>query len=114
MKLETHAGTYANPASADDIARAVRGLTKVGEAYVVLDDESAVETYVQAAGTVDEDFIIERRDGRAGEHYRGDRRVTADELVAMLVGCLQGNTDWRHGVTWHRVRVDFGVANASS
>ena len=72
------------------------------------------ETYVQAAGTVGEEFIVERRDGCAGEHYRGDRRVTADELTAMLGGYLCGATDWSHAIEWHRVRVDFGAANANA
>ena len=114
MKLETHEGFYASPAEVGDIARAVRGLTEAGKAYVILDDGVDDETYVQAAGTVAENFIIERRDGRAGEHYRGDRHVTADELIAMLVGFLQGAADWSHAVSWHRVRVDFGAANANA
>lgn len=114
MKLETHEGFYSNPAEAGDIARAVRGLTEVGKAYVILDDGIDDATYVQGAGTIGEDFIVERRDGSAGEHYRGDRRVTADELIAMFVGCLQGVTDWSHVISWHRVHVDFGAANANA
>lgn len=114
MKLETHEGPVIVPLTADVIARAVAGLTEVGKAYVILNDAVDAETYIQAAGTVGEDFIIERRDGCAGEHYRGDRRVSADELVAMLVGCLSGATDWSHVVSWHHVRVDFGAANASA
>jgi len=114
MKLETHEGKITEPVTADVIARTVAGLTEVGEAYVILNDDGDAETYIQAAGTVSEDFIVERRDGCAGEHYRGDRRVSADELVAMLVGCLSGTTDWSHGVSWHHVRVDFGAANANA
>ena len=111
MKLETHENVIAEPLTAVVIARVVAGLTKVGEAYVIL-SESNDETYVQAAGTVGEDFIVERRDGCAGEHYRGDRRVTADELVTMLAGCLRGTTDWSHVVSWHRVEVAFGATHA--
>jgi hypothetical protein len=114
MKLETHEGLIAGPVTADVIARTVAQLTEVGKAYVILDDDVDAETYVQAAGTVGEDFIVERRDGCAGEHYRGDRRVTADELAAMLVGCLHGTTDWSHVISWHHVRVDFGAANANA
>ena len=114
MKLETHEGVFADPATVQDIARAVAGLTEVGEAYVILDDGLDEETYVQAAGTVGEDFIVERRDGCAGEHYRGDRRMTADELIAMLVGCLQGSTNWSHAIGWHHVNVAFGATNASA
>jgi len=114
MKLETHEGTITGPVTADVIARTVAQLTAVGKAYIILDDDVDAETYVQAAGTVGEDFIVERRDGCAGEHYRGDRRVTADELVTMLVGCLRGATDWSHGITWHHVRVDFGAANGNA
>lgn len=114
MKLETHEGVFADPATIEDVARAVAGLTAVGEAYIILADPSADETYLQAAGTIGEDFIVERRDGCAGEHYRGDRRVSADELIAMLVGYLNGTTDWSHVVAWHRVRVDYGAANANA
>ena len=114
MKLETHEALIAGPVTADVIARVVAGLTEVGEAYIILNDDRDAETYIQAAGTIGEDFIIERRDGRVGEHYRGDRRVSADELVAMLVGYLHGATDWSHVVSWHHVRVDFGAVKPSA
>ena len=114
MRLETHFGFFSDPAEAGDIARAVRGLTEVGKAYIILNDGVDDETYVQAAGTVGEEFIVERRDGCAGEHYRGDRRVSADELVTMFVGYLRGATDWSHVISWHHVRVDFGAANANA
>ena len=112
MKLETHMGVVADPAAIGDIAPTVDGLTEVDAAFVILNDGE--ETYVQAAGAVGEDFIVERRDGCAGEHYRGDRRVSAAELTAMLVGYLRGEPDWSCVVTWHRVRVDFGAANANA
>jgi len=114
MRLETHEGLLADPATIEDVTRAVAGLTAVGEAYVIMSDTPDSEWYVQGAGTVGEDFIVERRDGCAGEHYRGDRRVTADELFEMLGGYLRGATDWSHVVSWHRVRVDFGAANANA
>ena len=114
MKLETHEGRITEPLTADVIARVIAGLTEVGKAYVILNDGVDDETYLQAAGTVGEEFIVERRDGCAGEHYRGDRRVTTDELVAMLVGYLQGTTDWSHVISWHHVRVDFAAANANA
>lgn len=113
MKLETHVGLFADPATMQDISRAVAGLTKVGKAYVILDeDEGDHEAYVQAAGTIAEDFIIERRHGRAGEHYRGDRRVTADELVTVLTAYLHREPGWSGSLTWHRVRVDRAAPSA--
>lgn len=116
MRLETHEGVFADPATVEDVHRAVAGLTQVGEAYVILSDYClGEETYVQASGTVGEEFIIERRDGCAGEHYRGDRRVSADELVALLVGYLRGTPDWSHAISWHRVKVDFAsIANENN
>jgi hypothetical protein len=114
MKLETQEEVVSDPLTADVIARVVAGLTEVGKAYVILNDDRDDETYLQAAGTVGEDFIIERRDGSVGEHYRGDRRVSADALVAMLAGYLRGATNWSHAVSWHHVRVDFGAANANA
>jgi hypothetical protein len=104
----------AGPVTAEIIARTVAQLTEVGKAYVIMSATPDAEEYIQAAGTVGEDFIVERRNGCAGEHYRGDRRVTADELVAMLDGYLRGTTDWSHVISWHRVRVDFGAVNAST
>lgn len=112
MRLETHEGCCADPAEATDVARAVARLTVTGTAFVILSATAVAETYVQAAGTVAEEFIVERRDGAAGEHYRCDRRVTADELVGMLVAYLRGSAAWGHGVSWHRVRVDFGATQA--
>ena len=105
MKLETHEGVVTHAASADDVAATVHGLVDQGEAYVVLDD-GRDESYVQAAGTVGEDFIVERRDGCAGEHYRTDRRLSANELISLLLAYLSGAEDWSWAVTWHRVRVD--------
>ena len=114
MRCETHEGCFTDPVIEGDVARAVASLTQVGEAYVIMSETPDDETYVQAAGTVGEDFIVERRDGCAGEHYRGDRRVTADELITMLAGYLRGATDWSHGISWYRVSVDFGVATANA
>jgi hypothetical protein len=114
MRLETHEGFFADPATEGDVARAVAGLTEVGKAYVIMSVTPDDEEYVQAAGTVGEDFIVERRDGSMGDHYRGDRRVSAAALVTMLVGYLRGTTDWSHVVSWHHVRVDFGAANAEA
>jgi len=114
MKLETHEGPIADLVTADIIAQTVAQLTAVGKAYIILDDDVDAETYVQAAGSLSEDFIVERRDGCAGEHYRCDRRLTPDELVTMLSSCLHGATDWSHSVAWHRVRVGFGAANANA
>lgn len=112
MRLETHEGLIADPVNAEDVSRVITGLTTVGEAYVILSDTPDSEWYVQGAGTVSEGFIIERRDGCMGEHYRGDRRISADELVGMFVGYVCGVTNWSHVLTWHRVRVDFGTENA--
>ena len=114
MRLETHEGTVIDPATVQDVEKVVAGLIEVGAAYVIMSVTPDDETYVQAAGTVSEDFIVERRDGCVGEHYRGDRRVSAHELVVMLVGYLGGATDWSHVVSWHRVRVDFSAANANA
>ena len=114
MRLETHKGIYADPAAVEDIARAVAGLTEVGEAYIIMSVTADSEEYLQAAGTVSEDFIVERRDDSAGDHYRADRRLTADELIAMLTGFLSGTTDWSHVVSWHHVRVDFGAVKPSA
>jgi hypothetical protein len=112
MRLETHEGLIADPATTEDISWVVTGLTAVGEAYVILSDTADDEWYVQGAGTVREGFILERRDGCAGEHYRGDRRVSADELVGIFVSYVRGVTGWSHCLTWHRVCVDFGAENA--
>jgi hypothetical protein len=105
MRLETHEGTFLDPVTVDLIARVVAGLTEVGEAFVILNDVDP-ETYVQAAGTVGEEFLVEYRDGRAGDHYRGDRRLSADDLVALLAAYLRRAPDWRASIAWHRVRVD--------
>lgn len=117
MRLETYdgvLGVVVDSVTVEDIQRAVAGLTTVGESYVILSERLDDEWYVQAAGTVAEDFIVERRDGCAGEHYRGDRRLTADELTAMLVGYLHGTLDWSFAISWHQVRVDFGASHAQA
>jgi hypothetical protein len=108
MKLETHEGTIANPATLSDVALAVGSLTEVGEAFVILnDDEAGPTTYVQAAGTVGEDFIVEYRDGGAGDHWRADQRVSAGKLISLLECYLRRAADWNTWVTWHRVCVEM-------
>jgi hypothetical protein len=106
MRLENHRRILADPAASRDIAPAVAALTEVGKAYILLSAyDAGAEEYVQAAGTIAEDFIVERRDGCAGEHYRGDQRITAADLVTMLEGYLQGSPTWSHSLTWHQVMV---------
>lgn len=84
MKLDTHEGVFADPAAVEDIARAVAGLTEVGAAFIVLNDDRDDMTFIQAAGTVDEDFLVEYRDSEAGDHFCGDRRAKIAELVVLL------------------------------
>jgi len=110
MRLETHEEMIADPVAAEDIAPAVAELTEIGEAFIVLSLDD--DTYVQAAGTVDEEFIVEYRNGGAGDHHRCDRRVSADDLVALLVDYLRRSPDWSAALTWHRVRVDQAAPSA--
>lgn len=103
MKLETDDAST-ELVTPGDIASAISGLVDVGEAFIVLSDGE--HKYVQAAGTVGEAFIVEYRSGGPGDHYRGDRRASADELTTMLVGYLRRETAWNSVLTWHRVLVD--------
>jgi hypothetical protein len=109
VKLETHTGVVADPATIDDIDRTIFDLTEpVERPYVILNDDldPGDETYVQAAGTVGEDFLVERRDGCAGEHYRVDRRMAAGELAALFRSYLRGEPEWSCAVEWHRIVAD--------
>jgi hypothetical protein len=113
MKLEAWAkrfdGEEANlvvDAVEDNIAMVVKAIVDAGNGYVILSE--ADETYVQATtkGPVDDGFIVERRDGCAGEHYATDRRANSVELVSMLVGYLRGDPSWGHAISWHRMVAD--------
>jgi hypothetical protein len=99
MNLETHEGRIIDLVTPGDIAPAVAGLTDIDEAFIILSDGD--ETYVQAAGTVSDEFIVEYRSGGAGEHYRGDRCVSADDLVSLLVEYLRRTPDWSSALTWY-------------
>jgi hypothetical protein len=112
VKLDTHEGVFADPAAVEDIARAVAGLTEVGAAFIVLNDDRDDMTFIQAAGTVDEDFLVEYRDGGAGDHFRGDRRAKTTELVVLLTLYMSRDPSWRDATTWHRVRVDQPAPSA--
>jgi hypothetical protein len=114
MMLETHAGIVAKSAAVADIAPAISGLTGIGllgrrEGYIILN--SGDEEYLQAAGTVEGGFDVERRDGCAGEHYAGNRRVSAAELTEMLTGYLTGSTTWSHLISWRRIKLAPQPAN---
>ncbi len=115
MRLEDHRGrTY--QATPMGVAQAIQAMTEVGSAYVILgDDRLGDEHYVQAAGTQEEGgFVVERRDGCAGERYRGDRRLHATELVVMLGAYLQGAPGWSHAISWHRICVDIDREHPSA
>jgi hypothetical protein len=113
MKLEAWAkrfdGESANlvvAAVEDNLAMVVNAVIDAGDGYVIL--SAADETYLQATtcGPVESGFIVERRDGCAGEHYSGDRRVHSVELVCLLVGYLRGDPRWSHSISWHRMVAD--------
>ena len=104
MRLDTHENVIRDVAELD-VARIVSSLTASGAAYLVLSDYADQETYLQAAGTIQEGFIVERRDGCAGEHYRGDRRIFAAERTTMLVNYLRGEVSWSFVLSWHRILV---------
>jgi hypothetical protein len=106
MRMSTHR-VVVSCVTELDVLDAVVSLVEPGEAFVVLDDDRDDETYVQAAGSLAEGgFVVERRDGSAGEHHRGDRRLSSEELSVALLGYLRGDPDWSHVCSWHRVRVD--------
>jgi hypothetical protein len=105
MRIDTHEGTIADPANGADIARAIASLTDPAKAFVVVSETSPGETYLQAAGTLDEGFIVEYRDGSAGEHYRADARVGPIVLAQLLLAYLRGQ-NWREAIAWHRVIID--------
>lgn len=116
MRLETHETVIAD-ADDRDVERAVASLTDPREAYVILGDDADQETYLQAACALGDGFVVERRDGCAGEHYRGDRQIRGDELLAMLAGYLRGDASWSHSLSWHRVPIDGergGVGSGST
>jgi hypothetical protein len=106
MRIDTHQGTIADPANDADVARAIASLTDPAKAFIVMSEAIYNETYLQAAGTLDEGFIVEYRDGSAGEHYRADVRVGPIALGQLLRAYLHGQPSWREAIAWHRVVID--------
>jgi hypothetical protein len=104
MRIETHEGLVSDAADTQAIARAVSSLTDPAKAFVVLSDPRS--GYIQAAGCLDEGFIVEYRDGRAGDHFRGDARIGPIALANMLNVYLRREPSWRSEIAWHRVIVD--------
>ncbi len=106
MRLVTHEREISEPITLEAIEMTVATLTDPGEAYVILNNgEDREERYLQAAGTIEEGFIVEYRDGGPGEHYRGDRRMSSSEL-ALILSTYHQQGAWRSMLTWHKVRVD--------
>jgi len=111
MVLETHNGTVMCGDDREDVELVVLGLTEVDEAFVVYNRcESPERHYLQAAGTVDEGFIAEYREGHAGAHYRCDRRISADHLTALLLA--YHHEEPLDMVIWDRVAVGERAAQA--
>lgn len=110
MRLDTHRGAVSASATEYDVRAAVASLVDDGAFIVLIDDDTTAGTtagwYAQAAGTVAEGFVLERRDGDAASHRRADRRVSAAELAAALVAYLRGDVARDGDVGWYRVRVD--------
>lgn len=118
MKLETHRGVLAErevlvchlmDAVAQMTDRDVEvedGTGQKLQPYVIL--STADEQYVQAVGSPSVGgYLVERRDGCAGEHYRGDVRVSGAVLLTLLTGYLLGQSNWSHPIEWHRVDVNL-------
>lgn len=108
MKIETHDGTIAEDATEADVIRVVAGLDDPERDFVVLSDDDHV--YVQAAGPFGGEFVVEYRDGHAGEHYRGDRRMERAELVEMMMTYLRQDPTWKTAIEWHHKQVGPPVA----
>ena len=92
----------------DDIQIVIAAIVSASDGYMILSDPAlGDETYLQATTSPQFGgmFIVERRDGCAGEHYRGERRIDATELFCMLVDYMHGDTKAINSIAWTRVNI---------
>jgi hypothetical protein len=113
MRLVTDEGIFADPALETHMAKVVASLTRPGPGgsfLGLIDGADEDEMYLQAAGAALDDgynFIVEYRAGDPRRHFRAARKVTATELVTMLVGYLHRREgDWGKSVIWERVDLE--------
>ena len=96
MNLETAQSFSADPATPDDIRRAVTNDKQRGEFLILSKSKTC---FVQAAGDTTP-FFVEYCDDEHDRAKQCQSELTAAELENLLVKYLSNDSDWHLGYEW--------------
>lgn len=113
MKLETsNAGEIPDP-SAARIAEALAQLPGGADSFAILD--SGEQAFVQVAGSAEEGFHIEYREGGEDRHFEAATPpVTLAQAVDIFQRYAAGDGSWRSKVEWKPLGLSPGRRPAPS
>lgn len=99
MKLEINQQTIADPATPDDIVRAIRALPPNDEAIIVLVQSDA--EILQAGGAPSDGFVLNYRNTHTNEDLHStNRAVKMQTILRVMTSFARGECGWRSAIAW--------------
>jgi hypothetical protein len=99
MRLETeNGGTFQDP-SDGEIAAALSRL----DGYAILSHDEL--TYLQAAGTSQDNFVLEYQEGDTEEHFACPDRLSLNQITTAFLAYAKGNPSWCSAFRWEKLEI---------
>jgi len=102
MRLEFDDGCTRDDVTPDEVALALRQYRWGSDGFAILGVDQM--TYLQAAGSPKDGFIVEHQEGSIKKHYQsaGDA-VALDDVAALFASYARGDDVWRTALQWNRI-----------
>lgn len=101
MQLTISGTEYSGAVTAEAIEGAIRSLAdqEQEEGFVIL--SLSTQTYVQVAGTPQDGYVLEYRDGTPDQHYSCENpNLTEDEVIGVFLHFFAQDDEWKQCVPW--------------
>ena len=99
IEFVVNGDTVRGPVTAELIARHIRSLGDDGDSFAILARDSQV--YMQAAGDVDDGFMLEYRNGSESEHYVcTNPYLSHDDVIQAMQRYLENDSRWKTDIEW--------------
>ena len=99
MKLEFENGATFQDPSDGEIAAALSQL----QSYAILSHDEL--TYVQAAGTSEDGFVLEYQEGDTEEHFACPDRLLLNQITTAFIAYAKGDASWRSAFRWEKLEI---------
>jgi len=97
MRLETENGGTIHDPSGGEIIAALNQL----DGFAILSHDEL--TYLQAAGTSQDNFVLEYQEGDTDEHFVCPDRLSLNQITTAFMAYAQGNPSWRYAFRWEKL-----------